>query len=247
MKILFTIFIAAILTGIGTSGSQAQQEETCAHDAVDCRLTEVENTIAEIESDRWRDSAYREIAKLHAAHQSYDQALAVIDRITSPDTQALTLRGIAMEIAANEERQETQDALFKRLHKRAEQINHPPSYHIALSYIAMGQAYADDLEGALATSTMIDNVSLRNKAYGETAEIMALEGDIEAIQQSLSLIVDDAFAAKSGRLISRILLENGFDEEAYEIALNIKDSYQKSQALLFLLAQELTPGEVNIE
>jgi hypothetical protein len=172
---------------------------------------------------------------LLAAEGRTDEAIAVIPRIETPDTQAMSIRGIGMAAAELGWDQAEYGALFTKLRAQAETIEHPPSYAIALTYIAMGQAFAGDNEGAWASAEDMENDALRHKAYGETAEIQAEHKDAAAAMKSIGFIDSEAYRNKAYSTVSKILANDAAFEAAFEAAMPITNAYKKAQAIEYLL------------
>lgn len=200
-----------------------------------CVLKRLEDAAQEIDKKAWRDQTYREIAKTHAADGNIEQAISLIDKIETPDTKALTIRGIGMAAADNGYTKEKYDEIFGKLREVSEKIEHPPSYAIALTYVAMSQAFAGDNDGAWKTASDMENDALRHKAFGETAEIQAEKGDFKAAMKSIQFIESSAFRNKAYGHISKILANNGKLQEAYEAAESISNSYKKALAFQYIL------------
>lgn len=146
----------------------------CTGEDKTCLLKELDTAAASIGKTEWRDQTRRELAKLLTHNKQADEAIALIGRIETPDTKAMTIRGIGM--AAAEGKIATPE-LFTKLRKEADKIIDPPSHAVALTYIAMSQAFADDDAGAMATAQGMENAALRNKAHNEAAKIQADRGD----------------------------------------------------------------------
>lgn len=220
--------------------------QTCASEDRACILKELQQTAALIDKDLWRDQTYRELAKTLAFEGEFEQALNLIDKIESPDTQALTIRGIAMETAEREMPAASFREAIQKLREKANAIDHAPSYAIALTYIAMAQAVAKDHDGAWATAADMENAALRNKAYAETAEIQAEQGNYIAANKSIQLIDNLAFRNKAYTLVSKILADQRLYEEALQSAYAITNNYKKASALQYLLdAQSLLKNNQN--
>ncbi len=200
-----------------------------------CLLTILENEAAKIENVSWRDQTYRELAKSLAGMGKTAEAMAIIAKIETPDTQAMTIRGIGMEAADLKLDEAAADSLFEALRVEAEKIDHPPSYAIALTYIAMSQAFAGDNDGAWKTASEMENPALRHKAYGETGEIQAEKGDYAAAMKSIGFIESEAYKNKSYALVSKILAGRGQLQEALNAAMPITNPYKKAQALQTIL------------
>ena len=198
----------------------------------------LEAEAAKIENKSWRDQTYRELAKTLAADGQTTEAIAIIPKIETPDTKAMTIRGIGMEAADLDLDQASYDALFESLRVHAEKIDHPPSYAIALTYIAMSQAFAGDNMGAWKTASEMENDALRHKAYGETAEIQAEKGDYTAAMKSIGYIESVAFRNKAYALVSKILAGLGQRQNALDAAMPITNPYKKAQAIQRVLNTE---------
>lgn len=123
-----------------------------------CLMAEIKETADNIEKQSWRDQAYRELAKSYTYEGHPDKAITLIGEIKTPDTKAMTIRGIGMAAADSHWKQkERYTDLFKKLTFEAEKIEHPPSYAIAYTYIAMAQAFAKDDDGAMETARGMKN------------------------------------------------------------------------------------------
>ncbi len=197
-----------------------------------CVMAEIKQNTDLIENKNWRDKALRELAKAYT-HEGYeDKAIALIAEIQTPDTKAMTIRGIGMAAADNEWNDKARYAkLFKALGVQAEKIEHAPSHAIAYTYIAMSQAFARDNEGAMATARSMKNDALRHKAFGETAEIQAEYGDFEAAMMSINAIESEAFRNKAYGTVAKIFIREGKLKEAYEAGQKITNSYARTQVL----------------
>ena len=203
-----------------------------------CVLQVLEAEAAKIEKKAWRDQTYRELAKTRAFEGDLDGALAVLDKIETPDTKALTIRGIGFVAGDLDYTPEQYGPMFEKLRMKAEEIEHKPSYAIALTYIAMGQAFAGDNEGAWKTASEMENDALRHKAYGETAEIQAEAGDYEAAMKSIGFIDSLAFRNKAYAITSKILANREQYKEALAAGMRIENAYKKSQALQYVLDKQ---------
>lgn len=228
------VFSVCFLIALGFF-MRASHADKCLIENRLCVLEELESQAAQIEQSSWRDQIYREIAKTYASDLKLDQAISFIDKIETPDTKAMTIRGIGMAAADHNLPKAEYDTLFTRLRTESEKITHPPSYAIALTYVAMAQAFANDDEGAWATAADMKNDALRHKAYGETAEIQAEKGKYAEAMKSIGFIESAAFRNKAYGHVSRILADHGYLQESYEAATNITNPYKKSQALQYVL------------
>ncbi len=230
---LFTITFAMLFA----FGHTTQAAECAVSDRV-CILKEIEAQSVKIENTSWRDQTYRELAKTKAFEGDMNGALAIIDKIETPDTQAMTIRGIGMVAADLQFQKEQYDTLFAQLREKAEKIKHPPSYAIALTYIAMAQAFAGDNDGAWKTASEMENDALRHKAYGETAEIQAEAGDGAAAMKSIGFIESLAFRNKAYAIVSKLLADREKFEDALEAGMSIENPYKKAKALQYVLDKQ---------
>ncbi len=197
-----------------------------------CVMAEIKETADKIEKQSWRDQAYRELAKSYTYEGHEDKAIALIDIIKTPDTKAMTIRGIGMAAADSEWKdQKRYTTLFTNLTAEAEKITHPPSYAIAYTYIAMAQAFAKDDAAAMATARKMKNDALRNKAFGETAEIQAERGDFKAAMASITEIGSLSFRNKAYATVSRIFSKSGELDKAYQAAQKIDNASTKTTVL----------------
>lgn len=226
--------VLGVLAPLSWPSSSALAASCSAQDRA-CILNEIEAESAKIENPSWRDQSYRELAKTRAFDGDMDAAIALIDKIETPDTQAMTIRGIGMAAADLNLSQDEYDALFAKLRARAEKIKHPPSYAIALTYIAMAQAFAGDNEGAWKTASEMENDALRHKAYGETAEIQAEAGDTAAAMKSIGFIESSAFRNKAYAVVSKLMADRENYDGALAAAMAITNSYKKAHALQYIL------------
>lgn len=232
-KCFLSFFLIFML--MSTSAHADEAPTSCE---INNRLCILDNTLdlsANIENQAWRDQTYREIAKTYAFEGHFDKSLTVIDLIMTPDTKAMTIRGIGMAIAPQGHTQEALDGMFIKLRAEAEKITHPASYAIALTYIAMAQAFAGDNEGAWKTAADMENDALRHKAYGETAEIQAEKGNYKAAKQSIEYIDSFAYRNKAYSIVSGILADRDLYEDSYAAALSITNAYKKAQAIQYML------------
>jgi hypothetical protein len=219
------------------------QAAECALSDRPCIIESLRASADKIETPAWRDQTYRELAKTLAFEGNIDGAIALIDKIETPDTKAMTIRGIGMAAADNKLTPERYAEIFQKLRASADKIVHPPSYAIALTYIAMAQAFAGDNEGAWKTAADMENVALRHKAYGETAEIQAERGDFDSCMKSIDLIGAASFRNKSYETVSKIFADSKRLDEALRSAQMITNPYKKASALQYVLDKQ-KPREV---
>jgi hypothetical protein len=238
--LLGTIFIANPVFATDAS-------KTCAPTDTACLLPQLENLTGQISENDWRDQTYREVAKLYAAKGNTAQAITLVPKIKSDDTKALTIRGIGMAAAKLNLQPAELTKVFTELRTCADKIEQPASQAIALTYIAMSQAKARDDAGALATARSMTNSALRYKALGESAEIQANRGDLTAAMQSLNEIDDLSFRNKANAKVARAFADNKQFGNAIATANKIDTNvYEKSQAMLYILAKQITPDEITL-
>jgi hypothetical protein len=235
---LWLVMAACPMTLIFSQSGFAQEPSAaspiCSIEDRACILKAMTATAAKIEQTSWRDQTYREIAKTLAFEGDIEGAVALISKIETPDTKAMTIRGIGM--AAAEQRFKDRYAeIFALLRSEAEKIEHPPSYAIALTYIAMSQAFAGDSESAWKTASDMKNDALRHKAYAETAEIQAEQGNFDHAMKSIAFIESESFRNKAYVITSRILAEKGKIDDGYQAAMKITNPYQKAAAVQTVL------------
>jgi len=219
-----------ILTFSFFMGQTAQA--MCNVEDKSCVMQEIHDISASIENSAWRDKVLRELAKSYSAEGKENKALPLIAQVNKPDTKAMTIRGIGMAAADSKWPDKARyTTLFENLTKEADKITHPPSNAIAYTYIAMAQAFAGDDAGAFKTAQAMKNEALRNKAFGETAEIQAERGELTLALQSIEQINSTAFRNKAFGLIAKIFTKKGMLSEAYSATQKITNTYAKSQAL----------------
>lgn len=193
-----------------------------------CIMADLERQIALIEKQSWKDKAYRELAKSYTYEGMESEAIALISKIQTPDTRAMTIRGIGMAAADSRWRnKERYNNLFTTLAAEADKIEHAPSKGIAYTYIAMSQAFAGDDEGAFVTAKGMENDALRNKAFAESAEIQAERGDFQWAMKNIAEIDSEAFANKAYGIIAHIFIKEGKLTRAYEASMMISNAYKR--------------------
>lgn len=229
------VFLFSALIAIFFAHNLSYAANECGIEDRACVIQLLQSSAEGIDNKTWRDQTYREIAKTLAFDGDTDSAIALIEKIETPDTKAMTIRGIGMAAADNNLSKEQYTAVFTKLRQSAEKIEHPPSYAIALTYIAMAQAFAGDNDGAWKTAAEMSNDALRHKAYAETAEIQAERGNYEAAMKSIAYIDSTAFQNKAYSIVSRILADREKLQEALQAAQKITNPYKKASALQYVL------------
>jgi hypothetical protein len=224
----------------------AADKVNCAPEDKSCLFSMLDRFTGQIDETSWRDQTLREYAKLLARDKRETEAVAVIGRIENPDTKAMTIRGIGMQAAKTDMTPEEFRALFAALRAEAEKIKEPPSYAIALTYIAMAQVFAHQDADAMKTAADMKNSSLRNKAYNESAKIQADRGDLDLALASIAAIDSPIFRDKAHYTIAKILANAKRYGLAQQAALKIGNPYQRAQAVLHILASQITPEEKQV-
>lgn len=250
---VFTAFFAALAINAPAFATSAEKAlsapvTACASGTdLPCMTDLLQRTAEAIQDANWRDQTYRELAKIMTKQDRIPDAIALLGKIHNPDTRAMTIRGIGMTAAGLEKKPAEFKELFATLTFEADKIPHPPSHAIALTYIAMAQAFSGDDPGATATAQLMENAALRNKAFAETAEVQAERDDLKAAQTSLGHIGDPVFRDKAMRGVSRIFAARGSYDNALAIAAKIDNGYQRAQSLLQILVRQVTPEDVAVE
>lgn len=241
-----TIIITIFLMSLPAYAAQQQAKQSCAPDDMDCLLNDLQTVTGQIGDVRWRDQTYREIAKLLAHEKKNDEAIALIDKIVSPDVKSMTIRGIGMAAADTDLTREQFDDLWTKLLAEAHKIDSPASYAVAINYISDAQAQSGDNEAAMKTALALDNQEMRNKALYDCAKIQADRAQLDASMASIGAIDDPGFRDKGYRDISKIYADNKTFDMAVKAADAIENSYQKAQSVLYILAKQITPEEVSL-
>lgn len=210
----------------------AEEQATCAADDISCLMGLIAGDIDSIKEPRWRDNARRDLATSMAFANDIDGAINMIRAIDNPDTQAMTIRAIGMALAIHRDLSDAEyRAVFAKLDDMAATISHEGARDIAYTYIAMAQAFAELDADATKTTEAMTKPELKNKAFGETAEIQAERGDVEAALKSLNLIESIAFKNKAMAKVSDILLKKGDFDNATTVALAITNPTTRTTAL----------------
>lgn len=233
-RLVFTGTILFILAGVPSAWADDKTPNCAAMDRP-CLMKQIEALAPSIEKTEWKDQTLRELAKTYSYEGQTDKAIALIERIDTPDTKAMTIRGIGMAAASLKWDQSRYRMLFTKLTEESNKISHTPSRGIALTYVAMAQAFAGDDSGARATAATMENVALRNKAYGETAEIQAERGDLKNALLSLAALDSPAYRNKAYDTVSRLFLEKAMVEESYVCANKIDNSYLRAKSIQRIL------------
>lgn len=240
----FTVFWAtSLILSITPFPAQATGASLASCTEADraCMIKELQATLPQITEKNWRDIAYRELIKLLAQEGQTTEAIALIDEISNPDTQALSIRGIGMAAPGINLTAQGYTDLFTALRKRADSIAAPAPREIAYTYISMSQVFSRLDSDGKATAQAIENPALRNKAYGEMAEIQSERNDGAAALQTLALIEDTPYRNKSSRTVALLLSDRGLFKEAYAVAHAITNPTLKAEALQHILNKQKPP------
>lgn len=237
------IIMLAVMASAPGVRLRAEDQAACKPEDRVCILRLLQDEAVRIENPAWRDQTYRELAKTLAFEGRADEAVSLIDKIQNPDTQAMTIRGIGMAVADHKTPLADKEPVFAALREKASTITHPPSFAIALTYIAMARAFAGDDAGAWATAAEMENDALRHKAYGETAEIQAESGKFEAAMKSIAFIESASYRNKSYETVARILADRKMFAEALACAMKNENPFKKAESLQYILDQQ-KPREI---
>lgn len=227
-----TIFVISLFL---PALARAQAAKTCDANDRACLLSEMETLAPKIENANWRDQTYREMAKTYAYDGQLGKALAIIPKVENNDTRAMTIRGIGMAAVSAKLGADKYASLWPALAAEAAKITHAPSKAIAYTYIAMSQAFAGEDDAARTTASKMENAALRNKAYGETAEIQAERNDLKNALLTLDAIDSPPYRDKQYDILTRIFLNKGRVSEAYKCADRIENTYLKAKAIQRIL------------
>lgn len=224
----------------GVAFAQSQPAPACASasDRTCLALMVMQNAEA-VAEPAWRDKAYRELAVSLTYDGRVDDAIALVPRITNPDTQAMTIRGIGMAAALYKDyTPERLRAVFAALKKAAGTINHPVSPAVAMTYVAMSEAFAKLDDDAWATAASIENLALRQKAFGETAEIQAERGDITKAMASAARIDTGSFRNKAYESIAEIMIKTEQFDAALQAAKAIDNPQKRAQIVQDIMSAQ---------
>lgn len=229
------LLIASYLIITNMTGIATANDPVCTADNKKCIFDVLKKSAEQIDNVAWRDQSYREYARGIALEGDYDEAINSIALIISNDTKAMTIRAIAMTLKEQDYMPEQRRAVYQKLEEIADKIPHEPSNAIAYTYIAMGQAFAGDDELAWQTAREMSNQALRNKAFGETAEIQAERDDLPAALKSIEQIDTVSYRNKAYSITAKIFTQKGSLDNALKLAAQIENPYKKAQALQEIL------------
>jgi hypothetical protein len=232
--------LALLSTALLPAIARAEGENCASASDRACIAGAILKDAGAIAEPQWHDSALRELAISLTYDKRIDDAVALIPKITNPDTQAMTIRGIGMAAALySRETPNALKAVFVKLSDAAKGITLPAANAIAQTYIAMAQAFGGLDDDAWATAEAMTNPALKHKAFGETAEIQAERGDVDKAMTSISKIDVASYRNKSYQTVSEILIKQDKFDAALKSAQMIDNPAKRAQALQAILhAQE---------
>ena len=248
-RFLREFLITGLFIFVASPAMADDKVPTCTAMDRPCLMRQVQALAPTIDQQDWRDQTFRELAKTYAYEGDTDKAIALIEQIQKPDTKAMTIRGIGMAAASLKLPQGRYNVLFAKLTEEANKISDASAHGIALTYVAMAQAYAGDDNGARKTAATMTNAALRNKAFAETAEIQADRGDIANASLSLDAIDASSFKNKALDTVSKIFVGKAMINEAYTLAMKIDNAYLKTKSIQRILnkgnaeEQDVEPSE----
>lgn len=241
---MIRVFFTAFCLGLALlPASVSAQASSCSGTDQACLLGELEKSADAITDVKWRDISYRELAKTLAANKQTPQALAILEKISNPDTKALTIRAIGMTAATHNLSVTEYEGLFKNLTERANAIEHIPSKEIAYTYIAMAQSFARQDEAAVVTTNAMTNAALKHKAFGEMAEIQAERGDAEAAIATLRRIDLESYRNKASRTVTILLADKALYNDAATLAQGITNANLRAEAIQYILNKQMAPAK----
>lgn len=229
-------------------GQAAAQENCATATNRSCIAAEILKSADEIKEPQWKDVTLRDLAASLTYDKRVDDAIALVPKISNPDTQAMTIRTIGMTAALyGKDSPVVLKETFVKLAAAAATIKQPAANAIAYTYIAMAQAFAGMDADAWATADAMTNPALKHKAFGETAEIQAERGDLSAAMQSIGKIDAASFRNKAYQNIAEILIKKGMYDEALKSATAIDNPMKRAQTLQEILKgqEEKTRGARN--
>lgn len=237
--------LALLSTTLWVAGARADCPSSADRACISAEIAASAKDVTEVS---WRDQTYRDLATSLTYDNRVDDAIALIPQIKNPDTQAMTIRAIGMAAALYGKR--TPDALkqiFTKLASATALIQQPDANAIAHTYIAMSQAFAGLDDDAWATASGMENLALKHKAFGETAEIQAERGDIEKSMKSIALIDAASYRNKSYATVAGILIKAAKYDDALRAAQAIDNPMKRAQTLQEILKaqEEKTRGPRN--
>lgn len=241
------LFLFLLFVGFSTMHEAAHAEQSqsveCTINTPDCVLERVLADIQTIDNQEWKDESTHDAAHQYARLLQFDNAIKLIAGISSDDLKAKTIKSVGMLVKGNIAEKTERTRIFTALHVEAKKITNPTAYTTALKNVAISEAYSGDHEEALKKVGSIDNQGFRNKAYADVAEIEAMHGTWALAKQSLEHIDNHAVKNKAYETVVKTLTDRGLKDNAYDAALMISNSYQKSKAILYILSSQQPPAK----
>jgi hypothetical protein len=244
---LYRFIFCLVLLASGLA--RAEDAAPCpSASARDCITTHMLKDAEGIYDTAWRDQAYRDLAGSLTYDKKIDQAIALVEKIQNPDTQAMTIRAIGMAAALyGKDSPQQMKITFMKLKKASDVIRDTSAHAIAETYIAMAQAFAGLDDDAWVTASAMKNTALKHKAYGETAEIQAERGDIDKAMASITKIETASFRNKAYQTVAEILIKKQMFDQALKAASGIDNPTKRVDVMQDILhaQEELTRGPRN--
>jgi predicted negative regulator of RcsB-dependent stress response len=242
IQAIFAVIIILLLS----THAFAQDEKSCQVSDTQCLYSHLQSGIADIEQERWRNAAYRDLAESMAYNGQIDEAVALIQKIDNDDTQAMTVRAIGMVLALHRDLTvEEYQSMFAKLDNAAQTIADEGARDIAYTYIAMAQAFAGLDADATKTTDAMTNPALKHKAFGETAEIQAGKGKFDEAMKSINLIDSVAFKNKALGIVSDIFVKNGDLDSALKVTQQITNPTRKATSMQNIINYQIGLEQVN--
>ncbi len=200
-----------------------------------CISSLLEETLENLENKSWRDQGYRDLAEMYVLQNRPGEALNAIAKINNPDTRAMAIRKSATAVSEIEVTDPEKTIMFEMFEQASKAIQHHPSMEIALTYLSIAMAEAGLFEEAVNAVPDITNVSLRNKAYAEIAEVQARHKNGTLAIQNIKKIETESFRNQAAKRVAGVLAEHNDFKSAVQITEIISNSAHKAAALQGIL------------
>ena len=220
MSYIYNRFIITLCTCLLVLGAQAThaRDTACEKPLQACLLHDLQAAITKIDKQTWTDRALRDYARVQTELGDVDPALRAEEKIDTPDTRAIAIRGIAIAVAESDRDAPLKTRIFAKLDQHAKALEHAPSRAIARTYIAKARAIAGRDRAAYQIAAKIDNTDMRNKAYGAIAEAQARQGRIKAVMTSLGKVDDTGYRNRQYKTTAKMLADGGDMKAARRLA-----------------------------
>ena len=163
---------------------------SCLESRTDCLILEAQQIAELISETNRRDEAYYSILTAFIAQNSVDEALALVDKINNPRTQAESLAEVSLALAKL--------GRFRSAYGLAHSITdsrNKSSRITALEAVAIQQATFGLIADAFETVMAINNPFRRSEAQSAIAIAVARSGDLPRAIQAASKIATDYWFA----------------------------------------------------